>query len=76
MLLLLHSRMIGREGDVDDDRHGRSDALAGHARTAAVVCDLLLRGRHGHHACLARVRRVATQRLEHHEGADPVVDRA
>ena len=50
-LLLLDLRMIGREGDVDDDRHLRVDAVRADERAAAVPGDLLLRRRGGDDAC-------------------------
>ena len=75
-LLLLEIRVVGREGDVDDDRHLRIDAVRAHQCAAAVPGDLLLDRRRGNDARRARILGVATQRLEHDERADPVVDRA
>ena len=75
-LLLLQIRVIRGEGDVDDDRHLRIDAVRADESAAAMPGDLLLNGRRGNDARRARTFGVAAQCLEHHECADPIVDRA
>src|SRR6185503_16280334 len=75
-LFLLDAGMVRRKRHVDDDRHLRVDAIRAHERAAAVPGDFLLSGCRGDDTSRAGILRVATQRLEHDERTNAIVDRA
>jgi hypothetical protein len=76
VLLSVQIRVVGRVGDIDHDRHVRSQLEAARARpTPRGVSDLLLRRGHGDDFRGGLAFGDETQRLQRDDRADPVVDR-